>query len=479
LNKHLIMRTLGLVLLCEAGAMIPSLVISLYYGEQDKLAFLISIAIVSTLGFILVKRPVETRDVGYREGFAIATFSWLLLAFFGAVPFYLSGAVSNFVDAFFETMSGFTTTGASVITDIESLPHGILFWRSLTQWLGGMGIIVLTLALIPSLKIAGMKLFRAEVPGPTKDKVVPGVINTSRQLYKVYLIISVAAFLSLKAAGLSWFDSFIHTFSTVATGGFSNQNASIGSYNDPLVEGIIIFFMFIAGINFALHFHALKKNFNPLRQDKETKLYGAILFLAILFVGINLVMTMNYSTADAFRQSAFQVISIMTTTGYATADFNQWPAFSKAVLVGLMFFGGCAGSTAGGMKLARLYILSKSVSRQIVKLIHPQAVIPVRVGKHVVSDAIVENVQTFFFIFLGIHAFSVITLTSMGMDLESAFSAVLASITNVGPGLGMVGPMSNFADVPAVGKLLLAFCMLLGRLELYTVLVVFNIRFWR
>jgi trk system potassium uptake protein TrkH len=459
--------------------MIPSLVISLYYGEQDKLAFLISIAIVSTLGFILVKRPVETRDVGYREGFAIATFSWLLLAFFGAVPFYLSGAVSNFVDAFFETMSGFTTTGASVITDIESLPHGILFWRSLTQWLGGMGIIVLTLALIPSLKIAGMKLFRAEVPGPTKDKVVPGVINTSRQLYKVYLIISVAAFLSLKAAGLSWFDSFIHTFSTVATGGFSNQNASIGSYNDPLVEGIIIFFMFIAGINFALHFHALKKNFNPLRQDKETKLYGAILFLAILFVGINLVMTMNYSTADAFRQSAFQVISIMTTTGYATADFNQWPAFSKAVLVGLMFFGGCAGSTAGGMKLARLYILSKSVSRQIVKLIHPQAVIPVRIGKHVVSDAIVENVQTFFFIFLGIHAFSVITLTSMGMDLESAFSAVLASITNVGPGLGMVGPMSNFADVPAVGKLLLAFCMLLGRLELYTVLVVFNIRFWR
>ncbi len=479
MNKHLIMRTLGLVLLCEAGAMIPSLFISLYYDEPDKLAFLISIALVSTLGFILVKRPVETRDVGYREGFAIATFSWLLLAIFGAVPFILSGAVSNFVDAFFETMSGFTTTGASVITDIESLPHGILFWRSLTQWLGGMGIIVLTLALIPSLKIAGMKLFRAEVPGPTKDKVVPGVINTSRQLYKVYLIISVAALLSLKAAGLSWFDSFIHTFSTVATGGFSSQNASIGSYNDPLVETIIIFFMFIAGINFALHFHALKKNFNPLRQDKETKLYATILFFAIIFVGINLVMTMGYSTADAIRQSAFQVVSIMTTTGYATADFNQWPAFSKAVLVGLMFFGGCAGSTAGGMKLARLYILSKSVSRQIVKLIHPQAVIPVRVGKHVVSDAIVENVQTFFFIFLGIQAFSVIALTFMGLDLVSAFSAVLASITNVGPGLGMVGPMSNFAGVPAVGKMLLAFCMLLGRLELYTVLVVFNIRFWR
>ncbi|MTI85111.1 MAG: TrkH family potassium uptake protein [Firmicutes bacterium] len=479
MNKHLIMRTLGLVLLCEAGAMVPSLVISLYYGEQDNVAFLISIAMVSTLALILAKRPVDTRDVGYREGFVIATLSWLLLALFGAVPFLISGAVPNYVDAFFETMSGFTTTGASVIADVESLPHGILFWRSLTQWMGGMGIIVLTLALIPSLKIAGMKLFRAEVPGPTKDKVVPGVVKTSRQLYKVYLIISIAALFSLKAAGLSWFDSFIHTFSTVATGGFSNQNASIGAYNNPLVEIIIIFFMFIAGINFALHFHALRRNFKPLRDDRETRLYIVLALTATIFMVFNLIYVMDYSPGTALRESAFQVVSIMTTTGYATADFNQWPAFSKGILLGLMFVGGCAGSTAGGMKQARLYILAKSVSRQITKLIHPQAVIPVRIGKHVVNDHIVESVQTFFFILLGLQAFSIILLTFMGMDLISAFSAVIASLGNIGPGLGMVGPASNFAEVPAVGKLLLAFCMLLGRLELYTVLVVFNLRFWR
>jgi len=479
LNKHLIMRTLGLVLLCEAGAMVPSLVISLYYGEQDKVAFLISIAIISTLGLILVKRSVDTRDVGYKEGFVIATLSWLMLALFGAVPFLISGSVPSFVDAFFETMSGFTTTGASVIADVESLPHGILFWRSLTQWMGGMGIIVLTLALIPSLKIAGMKLFRAEVPGPTKDKVVPGVVKTSRQLYKVYLIISIAALFSLKAAGLSWFDSFIHTFSTVATGGFSNQNASIGAYNNPLVEIIIIFFMFIAGINFALHFHALRRNFKPLRDDRETRLYIVIALTATIFMVFNLIYIMDYSPGTALRESAFQVVSIMTTTGYATADFNQWPAFSKGILLGLMFVGGCAGSTAGGMKQARLYILAKSVSRQITKLIHPQAVIPVRLGKHVVNDHIVESVQTFFFILLGLQAFSIIALTFMGMDLISAFSAVISSLGNIGPGLGTVGPASNFAEVPAAGKLLLAFCMLLGRLELYTVLVVFNLRFWR
>jgi len=479
LNRHLILRTLGLVLLCEAGAMVPSFIISLYFGEPDKWAFLTGIILVALLGSMLVRRPVDTRDVGYKEGFAIATFSWLLLALFGAVPFYLAGTVPSFVDAFFETMSGFTTTGASVIADVESLPHGILFWRNLTQWLGGMGIIVLTLALIPSLKIAGMKLFRAEVPGPTKDKVVPGVINTSRQLYKTYLIISIALLLCLKAAGLSWFDSFIHTFSTVSTGGFSNQNASIGSYGNALVEWIIIFFMFIAGINFALHFHILKRNFRPLQQDRETRLYAAMALIAIVLVTLNLIFTMDYSTGTAWRQSAFQVVSIITSTGFATADFDQWPALSKAILVGLMFIGGCAGSTAGGMKQARLYILGKSVSRQIVKLIHPQAVVPVRMGNHVVSDAIVENVQTFFFIFLGIHIVTIILLTAMGLDLVSAFTASIATLANIGPGLGMVGPASTFAAVPAAGKLILSFCMLLGRLELYTVLVVFNVRFWR
>lgn len=479
MNKQLIFRTLGLVLLCEAGAMVPPLAIALYLNEHDRWAFLTSIAIITITGIILIKRPVDTEDVGYKEGFAIATFSWLLLAIFGAVPFYLAGAVPSYVNAFFETMSGFTTTGASVISDVESLPHGILFWRNLTQWLGGIGIIVLTLALIPSLKIAGLKLFRAEVPGPTKEKIVPGIIKTSRQLYVLYLTISVTALLSLKLAGLSWFDSFIHTFSTVSTAGFSNQNAGIASYNNPLVEWIIIFFMFIGGISFALHFHAFRRNFRPLKQDRETRLYAIMTLTAMILIIINLTLGMNYNTSTAIRQSAFQVVSMVTTTGFATADYNQWPAFSKTILIILMFIGGCAGSTSGGIKQARLYILSKTVSRQITKLIHPQAVIHVRVGKHVINDTIVESVQTFFFIFLGIHLVSALLLAAMGLDLISAFSASVATLANIGPGLGIVGPASNFAEIPAAGKILLSFCMLLGRLELYTVLVVFNIRFWQ
>ncbi|MCF8010613.1 MAG: TrkH family potassium uptake protein [Clostridiales bacterium] len=479
MNTPLILRTLGIVLLCEAGALVPSLIISFSLGEEDYMAFITSIFIITIFAVLLVWRPVDTRDVGYKEGFVIATLSWILLAVFGAVPYMLSGAVPSFVNAFFETMSGFTTTGATIIEDVESLTHGILFWRSLTQWMGGMGVIVLTLALIPSLKIAGMKLFKAEVPGPTKDKVVPGIIKTARQLYKVYLLISFLELISLKIAGLSWFDSFIHTFTTVSTGGFSNQNTSIGSYNAPAVEYIIIFFMFIGGINFALHYHLLKRNAQPVLQDRELKLYIIIAVSAILLVGINLKQSMNFDNIMSFRHSAFQVISIMTSTGYSTADFNQWPAISKSILVALMFIGGCAGSTAGGMKQARFYILSKTVSRQTIKLIHPRAVVPVRVGDHVVNENIVENVQAYFFIFLGLQATTTIALSAMGMDLISAFSASIASLGNIGPGLGMVGPISTFTSIPAAGKILLSICMLLGRLEIYTVLVVFTVKFWR
>lgn len=479
MNKNLILKTLGLVLICEAGAMVPSIFISIYFGEGDYLAFTYTILFIITVALVLLLRPVDTRDIGYKEGFAIATFSWLLLAAFGAVPLLISGAVPNYVDAFFETISGFTTTGASVIIDVENLPHGILFWRSLTQWLGGMGFILLTLALIPSLKIAGIKLFKAEFPGPTKDKLVPRIIQTSRQLYKVYFIISILALLMLKTTGLSWFDSFIHTFSSVATGGFSNQNNSIAAYDNLLTELTIVFFMFVGGINFALHYQALKGDFKPLWQDRETRLFVAMIIIALIAVSINLITQLGYDVEKAFRLSLFQVVSIITCSGFSTSDFNQWPAFSKALFVFLMFVGGCAGSTSAGMKQVRLYILSKSISRQITKLIHPQAVVPVRLGKHVVSDSIVESVHTFFFIYLSIHAIVSILLTAMGLDLLTAFTASLAALSNIGPGLGMVGPASTYADLPVLGKLVLSFCMLLGRLELYTVLVVFSIKFWR
>ncbi len=479
MNKPLILRTLGLVLLCEAGAMLPSLGIALYFKEHDYQAFAISITLVALIGFALSRTRLTSNEVGYREGFIIATGSWLFVACLGALPYIISGAIPGFIDAFFESMSGFTTTGATVLCDIEGLSKSILFWRNLTQWLGGMGVIVLTLALIPSLKIVGMKLFRAEVPGPAKSKVLPRVAQTSRELYKLYLIITGAEIVALKLAGLSWFDSFIQTFGTVATGGFSNKNASIGTFNNPAVEYIIIFFMLLCGINFALHFHALRGNFRPLWKDPETRLYIFIAVTACLLIGFNLITAMDYQPGTAFRQSAFQTVSILTTTGFATADYNQWPAFSQAVLFLLMFIGGCAGSTSGGIKNVRYLILFKSASRQIARLIHPKAVIPVRLGRDVISEELVESVQSFFFLYFALLLASTVIIAAMGIDLLSSIAAVAATLGNVGPGFGAVGPAANYAVIPAPGKLLLAFCMLLGRLEIYTVLVVFSTRLWR
>lgn len=479
MNRSFILRTLGLVLLCEAGTMLPSLGIALYLQETAYIAFSVSIFVLALIGLPLSRIRLTTSDVGYREGFIIATCSWLLLALFGSLPFIISEAIPGFIDALFETMSGFTTTGASVLKDIESLPKSILFWRSATHWLGGMGVIVLTLALIPSLKIAGMKLFRAEVTGPTKNKVLPRVAQTSRELYKVYIIMTIAEIAALKLAGLNWFDSFIHTFGTVATGGFSNYNTSVGAFYNPAVEYIIIFFMFICGINFALHFHSLRGDFRPLWKDPETKLYLGVTLTAWLLISINLIMAMDYQIELALRQSAFQTVSILTTTGFATADYTLWPAFSQGIIFLLMFIGGCAGSTSGGIKNVRYLILVKSASRQISKLIHPKAVIPIRLGRDVIPDELVESVQSFFFLYFGLLFVSTIIITAMDIDLFSAISAVAATLGNIGPGFGIVGPASNFAAIPAAGKLLLTICMLVGRLEIYTVLVFLSTRMWR
>ncbi len=480
MNKPLILRALGLVLLCEAGSMLPSLGIALYLQESAYIAFAISILILTLIGLPLSRTLITASDVGYREGFVIATASWLLLALFGALPFMVSGVIPGFIDALFETMSGFTTTGASILKDVESIPRSMLFWRSATHWLGGMGIIVLTLALIPSLKIAGLKLFRAEVPGPDKSKVLPRVAQTSRELYKLYIIITIAEIAALKIAGLSWFDSFIHTFGSVATGGFSNYNASVGAFNNnPAAQYIIIFFMFICGMNFTLHFHAIRGNFLPLWKDPESRLYLAVTVIAWLLISINLIMAADYQIGIALRQSAFQTVSILTTTGFATADYTLWPTFSQGVIFLLMFIGGCAGSTAGGIKNVRYLILAKSASRQVAKLIHPKAVIPVRLGRSIVPDELVENVQSFFFLYFILLILGILIITALGIDLISAISAVAACLGNIGPGFGIVGPASNYSTIPGAGKLVLTICMLMGRLEIYTILVFFSHRMWR
>lgn len=478
MNKKLILKALGLVLLCEAAAMVPSLLLALFYNEPDWPAFLISIIITFFIGGLMAVRGSGRGNVGYREGFAVAAFGWILLAGFGSIPYVLSGVLPDPVDALFETMSGFTTTGASVIADVEILSRGMLFWRSLTHWLGGMGIIVLTVALIPSLKIAGLQMFKAEVPGPTKSKVLPRIAQTSRELYKIYLGITVAEIILLKLAGMSWFDSFIHTFGTVATGGFSNKNASIAAYDSVLIELIIVMFMIICGMNFALHYYSLRGNLRPVWKDPETRLYIAIILFSTGLIAIDLINT-GYAAGKAARESIFQVSSIITTTGFATADFDQWPSMSKALLLILMLVGGCAGSTGGAIKVSRLLIMYKGISRQFTKLLHPQAVIPVRVGKDIVSQDVLDSVQTFFFIYILILGASVLFVTSLGVDLISAISAVAATLGNVGPGLGAVGPMTNYFLMPDAAKVVLTLCMLIGRLEIYTVMVILSGKFWR
>ncbi|GAB6181794.1 TrkH family potassium uptake protein [Desulfotomaculum defluvii] len=479
MHINLVLKTLGLVLLIEAVAMVPSLLVELIYQESSLLPFIVGISAAGLVGMGLYLVPIHNKNVGYREGFAIATFGWVLLTLFGAIPFTVAGAVPSYIDAVFETMSGLTTTGASVIPNVEVLPHSILFWRSFTHWLGGVGIIVLTLALIPSLNIAGIQMFKAEVPGPTKSKVVPRVAQTSRQLYKVYLIITVANILALKLAGLSWFDSLIHSFGTVATGGFSNYNASVGHFQSAIIETILIFFMLISGINFALHYNWMRGNGRPLLKDKETRTFLGIVGLSTLVITLNLIFTTDNAWEQALREAAFTVSAIITTTGYATADFEQWSSFSKLIILLIMFCGGCAGSTSGGLKVGRLLILLKSFSRQLMRLIHPKAVIPVRIGKDVVPEVVVESAHTFFTLYILFLALGTAAMTALGLDLVSASSAALSALSNTGPGLGMVGPMSNYATVPDLGKVILTALMLLGRLEIYTVLLVFSVKFWR
>lgn len=479
MNIPFISRALGIVLLFEAGAMLPSAGIALVNHEEDLFAFAVSILTMVIFGLALYRLRLESNQIDYKAGFIIATGSWLLVTAFGSLPFIFSNSYPTLIDAFFESMSGFTTTGASVITDIEALSKSILFWRSTTHWLGGMGIIVLTLALFPSLKIAGMKLYRAEVPGPTKSKVLPQVAHTSRILYKLYILITAAEIAALKIAGLSWFDSFIQTFGTVATGGFSNYNASIAAFNNPVIEYIIIFFMFVCGINFALYFYLLRGNFQPLWKDPETRLYSLVTIIACLLITFNLIAVMGYEAEEAFRKSAFQTVSILTTTGFATDDYTKWPALSQGAIFLLMFIGGCAGSTAGGIKNIRYLIMFKNFFREVLKLIHPKAVIPVRIGGNVIPDEIVQSVQIFFSLYFVILFITAFALAAMGMDLISSLTAVAATLGNIGPGFGIVGPVSNYAAIPPLGKFMLSFCMLLGRLEIYTVLVVISVRFWK
>jgi trk system potassium uptake protein TrkH len=480
MNVRIIFRVLGLLLLIEGVAMVLALIVSIVYQEYDRSAFVISSGINVLLGSsILYLTRNARRDIGRREGYIIVSAVWIVFSFFGSLPYVISGAIPDFTNAFFETISGFTTTGSSVLTDIESLPHGILFWRSITQWLGGMGIIVLSLAILPVFGIGGMQLFMAEVPGPTPDRISPRIRQTAKTLWGIYLIFTVAETVLLWVAGMEFFDAICHSFTTMATGGFSTKQASIAHWSSPAIQYIVTVFMFLAGTNFTLSYLAIKGRFRRVVTDEEFKYYGLFVmgFTLVIFTG--LIVSSTIGVEQAFRDSLFQVVSIITTTGYATADYLLWPPLLTVIIFALFFFGGSAGSTGGGIKIMRIVLLLKNSYYELRRMVHPHAVIPVKFNKQAVDPKIITNVLAFFMFYFVIFGFSTVLFSWIEPDMESAMGAVATSLGNIGPGLGNVGPAENFLHVKPVGKWFLSFLMLLGRLELFTVLVLFSPSFWK
>jgi trk system potassium uptake protein TrkH len=465
---------LGLTLILPAG-------VGAFYADGSTLALLMSAAVAGACGmalFLIFRQP-KTEYISQREGMAIVALGWTAIGFFGALPFYFSGFFPVFADAFFESVSGFTTTGASVLTNIEAVPRGLLFWRSFMQWLGGMGIIVLTIAILPFLGVGGFQLYKAEVPTPMPDKLKPRISDTAKLLWKVYVLFSVLEVILLLVGGMTVYDAVCHTFTTMPTGGFSTKSLSIAHYESLYIDIVIMGFMVIAGINFSLHYQMLRARPLAYWRDPECRFYLLTLVVLILVVSFFINGQVYESFGESFRYGAFQVISILTTTGYATADYNQWPAVAQLIVLTCMFFGGSAGSTGGGMKMMRIMLCVKFCYKELFNLVHPHSVSYVKIGGKPVSGEVISSVLGFLALYMGIFVLCSIVLASMGVDFVTSFSAVAASIGNIGPGLAMVGPVGNYAEIPYFGKWLLSWCMLLGRLEIYTVIIFLVPEFWR
>ncbi len=470
-----------MLLICLAATMLAPFFVGLYYADGSAgpliKAFLVTLGAGAFLLFAF--KPRERINLSHREGVAVVSLSWVSAGLFGALPFLLGGTFDGLTDSYFEAISGFTTTGASVLTDIEVVPRGLLLWRSLTHWLGGMGIIVLSVAVLPFLGVGGMELYKAEVPSPVVDRLQPRVADTARTLWKVYVIISAGEVALLWLGGMDLFESVCHTFGTLATGGFSTRNASIGAFG-AYHQYVVIIFMFLAGVNFSLHHHALLGRPQSYIKDPEWRFYAAL----VIGFGVIVVADLYLSRVfDSFwlclRHGLFQVTSIITTTGYATADFEAWPTLPKVILLFCMFLGASAGSTGGGVKVLRLLLLLKHAHRELRRLIHPRAVYAVKLGGRAVPDEVLNKVWGFLGLYLVLFMCGFLALGALGLDLTTSYAAVMATIGNIGPGLGMVGPSDNYAAIPLVGKWILIGCMLLGRLEIYTVIILLMPEFWR
>ncbi len=480
MNNKLILFILTRLLILESVFISLSGLVSVFYGEQDYNYFFLSASIGLVTSFLIYPFVRNSdKSLGKREGYVVVSLTWLLFSLFGALPFYLSGAIPDYSGAFFETMSGFTTTGSSVLNDIESLSHGMLFWRSITQWLGGMGIIVMALAILPILGIGGMQLFIAEVPGPTPDKLHPRIKGTAKRLWGIYILLTLLETIFLVFGGMSIFDAINHSFTTMATGGYSTKQLSIAYYHSPYIEYVISVFMFLAGMNFTLSFFALKLDFKKIIKNEEFRWYLIGTLFATILIAFFLVIHQNISIEKAFRDSLFQVVSIITTTGFATADYMLWPPFVIVIIFMLMFIGGSAGSTGGGPKVIRVMLLLKNSYYEFKRIIHPKAIIPVRLNKHAVDPKIIANIQAFMVVYIVVFVIGTIVMSSLGLDLDTAMGAVIATLGNIGPGIAGVGPANNFHQVPELGKWILSFLMMIGRLELFTVLVLFTPVFWK
>lgn len=483
-------KIIGILLMVFSLSMLPPLLVSLLYSDGAHMAFIEAFAITLGVGLVIwlpvarYQKALRTRD-----GFVIVVMFWTILGIFGALPLYLNSAMQanwQFVDALFESLSGLTTTGATVITDIDFLPESILFYRQLLQWFGGMGIIVLAVAILPMLGIGGMQLYRAETPGPVKDsKLTPRITETAKHLWYIYLGLTVTCATAYWAAGMSAFDAICHSFSTVAIGGFSTHDASLGYFNSPAIEGIAIVFMLLAAINFGLHFQSVRLMRNKHHrfslkhywQDEEFQFFLSIIATVSVITIITLNLATNMGWIDSFRQGLFEVVSIATTTGYATADFANWPTMLPFLLFSAAFIGGCAGSTGGGMKVVRVLIVLKQGLREVQRLIHPNAVIRVKLGGKAIPARVTDAVWGFFSVYAIVFMVMMILLLATGLDQVTAWSAVGATLNNLGPGLG--GVAQHYGDINATAKWILCFSMLLGRLEVFTLLVIFTPMFWR
>lgn len=480
INFKTIIRIIGILLLLETVMFLVCSGVSSYYRESDMLDFWKAGGITAGVGLLLAALGKGgERQLTRRDGYVLVSFAWVAFSLFGMLPFYIGGYIPDIANAFFETMSGFSSTGATILDDIESLPHGILFWRSMTQWIGGLGIIMFTIAVLPIFGVSGLQVFAAEASGPTHDKVHPRIGITAKWIWSIYAGITALLVGLLMLGGMDWFDSICHAFATTGTGGFSTKQASVAYYNSPYIEYVISIFMFISGINFTLLLLFVNRKFKKFIGNAELKFYFGSVVLFTAVIAIVLYYTSPMGMEESFRKSLFQVISLQTSTGFATDDYMQWTPVLWGLLTIIMLMGACAGSTTGGLKCIRMVILTKVSRNEFKHILHPNAILPVRINKQVISPSIVSTVLAFCFIYIAIIVISTLLMMAMEVGAEESMGCVISSIGNMGPGLGKTGPAYSWNALPDAAKWLLSFLMLLGRLELFTVLLLFTPDFWK